>query len=155
MLPPGNCSSVFDKIVSIFPRFFEVISSLRSWQFRFLLAQWKKRGRSAKDYFFLDVGRMSYSDRSKATTYSVFCVQSQKEVLHPENFYIDCHNAHFVDKVTFQKVVLHPVISISQSVLFLNAKNHFHRVTSRDFLFPSLLAKKPRKFETATGKENS
>ena len=94
---PATAAVYLIKIVSIFPRFFEVISSLRSWQFRFLLAQWKKRGRSAKGYFFLDAGRMSYSDRSKATTYSVFCVQSQKEVLHPENFYIDCHNAHFVD----------------------------------------------------------
>ena len=54
-------------------------------------------GEARRAIFFLDAGRMSYSDRSKATTYSVFCVQSQKEVLHPENFYIDCHNAHFVD----------------------------------------------------------
>ena len=70
MLPPGNCSSVFDKIVSIFPRFFEAISSLRSWQFRFLLAREKREGL----FFFLTpaVCRILTDQKQRPIPYFVY-----------------------------------------------------------------------------------
>ena len=120
MLPSGNCSSVFDKIVSIFPRFFEVISSLRSWQFRFLLAQWKKRGRSAKGYFFLDASRMSYSDRSKATTYSVFCVQCTvpKRGTSPRKFFTSIATMYILWTKLLFKRLFYIQLFLSHRVFF-------------------------------------
>ena len=214
MLSPGNCSSVFDKIVSIFPRFFEVISSLRSWQFRFLLAQWKKRGRSAGEarraIFFLTpavcriltdqkqrpIPYFVYSPKKRYFTPKIFILIATMHILWTKLlfkrlFYIQLFLSHGVFFFLIQRIIFigsrhvtyyyyyyYFFFFIIFFFYFAHTNNystlHLQFITGNCYLlqkrikkkkkdkgmgrtwekFPSLPAKKPRKFETATGKEN-